>query len=490
MRSLELAATVANPKERTMMEMRAQENLGRVFIALTERRTGMEKLIIAAEMASDHKYTEDLIRIIGYLRSLALEDNNIELAKDYNCQIFQCLKREKSMASGMEEELFDAFYCQGQIDIKSRQFSRAKNNLLRAKRILQKASFLKVQDTVHNLTKDLNAVAKTLCILSELERTDDSDAVKKVSLYEKLGDMNSGAGAIWYYEKGIKLCLDAGREVQLAAPLYSSIAAAKREIGLRNEALHFYEKELEILRRRGDGQSDIVSTLLAMSYCLQEDCGGGGRQAAGTETSATNSASIKMLKKALSVAESVASRSLLVKVLRALIEVYERSGDLENAALTRNRLSEIESDSDSVEEDEVEEELVPLSDLELEISDEDLEDHDPLRSRTRKRNYREMAKNEKGIALLKYFLGTNISIRISGGLSTSMYDHLVCMGLWVLRNIYFQAKLYSTESVKQKATRTKFGNYYPMGMPLIVQIMPISHLFMKLAITATFNMRR
>ena len=390
-----------------MMEMRAQENLGRVFIALTERRLGMEKLITAAEMASDHKYTEDLIRIIGYLRSLALEDNNIESAEDYNNQLFQCLKRDKNTAAGMEEEMFDAYYCQGQINIKSRQFSKAKNNLLRAKRILtkKKAAFLKGDDTVQNLTKDLNAVAKILCILSELERTDDNDAAKKVSLYEKVGDMNSGVAAIWYYEKGVKLCLGAGREVQLAAPLYSSIAAAKMEMSLRNEALHFYEKELDILRRRDDGESDIVRTLLAMSYCLQDDSGGGGRQpSAGTTTAtaaaaaaAANSASIKLLKDALSFAESLASRSLLGKVLRALIEVYEKSGHVENAASTKNRLSEFDSDSDAAEQDEVEEELVPLSDLELEISDEDVEDDDPSRTRTRKRNYREMAKNEKGM---------------------------------------------------------------------------------------------
>ena len=380
------------------MEMRAQENLGRVFIALNERRMGMEKLIIAAEVASEHKYIEDLIRIIGYLRSLALEDNSIELAQDYNNQLFQCLKRDKNTAFAMEEEFFDAFYCQGQIDIKSRQFSKAKNNLLRARRILtkRKAAFMKGEDAVQNLTKDLNALAKILCILSELERTDDSNAVKKVSLYEKLGDLNSGSVAVWYYEKGIKLCLDSGREVQLAAPLYSSIAAAKREMSLRNEALYFYEKELEILRRRGDGENDMVQTLLTMSYCLQEDSVEGARQAPGTTADAADSASIKLLKDALSVAESVASRSLSGKVLRALIEVYERSGDAENAALIKYRLSEVDGDCDTVEDDEAEEELVPLSDLELEISDEDLEDDDASRTRTRKRNYREMAKNEKG----------------------------------------------------------------------------------------------
>ena len=383
-----------------MMEMRAQENLGRVFIALGERSLGMEKLIIASEMASTNKYTEDLIRIIGYLRSLALEDNNIELAEEYNSQIFQWLKLEKNMVSGMEEELFDAFYNQGQINIKSRQFSKAKNNFLRANRMLtkKKASFLKAEDTVTNLTKDLNAMAKILSIVSELKRTDDSEVVKKVSLYEKLGDMNSGTVAIWYYEKGIKLCLESGREIELAAPLYSSMAAAKREMNLRNEALHFYEKELEILKSRGNSERDIVKTLLTMSYCWQEDCFGGGRQTAETASAAANSASVKLLKNALSVAELVASSSLIGKVLRALIEVYERSGDIENVAPTRSRLSEIDCDGDSVEEDdvEVEEDLVPISDLELEISDEDFEDHDPLRARTRKRNYREMAKNEKG----------------------------------------------------------------------------------------------
>ena len=117
-----------------------------------------------------------------------------------------------------------------------------------------------------------------------------------------------------------------------------------------------------------------------------------------TVTTDANSASIKLLKNALIVSETVASTSLMGKVLRALLEVYERNGEQENANLTRSRLSKVDIDDKAVEEDEVEseEELVPLSDLELEISDEDNEDHDLSKSRTRKRNYREMAKNEKG----------------------------------------------------------------------------------------------
>ena len=378
------------------MEMRAQENLGRVFIALNERRRGMEKLIKAAEMASKDKKSEDLIRIIGFLRSLAIEDNNIDNAVDYNKQIFQCLRRVNSTASEMEEDWFDAYYCQGQIDIKSGQFRDAKNNLLRAKRILakRKPSVFK-EDTVQNLTKELNTVAKILRVLSELGQTDDTEPERIVSLYEKLGDMNSGTCAIWYYEKGVQLCLEADREIELAAPLYSSIAAAKREMGLRNEALNFYQKELEILKQRGSSESDIVRTLLTMSYCLQED---GGKFLDDTVTTDANSASIKLLKNALIVSETVASTSLMGKVLRALLEVYERNGEQENANLTRSRLSKVDIDDKAVEEDEVEseEELVPLSDLELEISDEDNEDHDLSKSRTRKRNYREMAKNEKG----------------------------------------------------------------------------------------------
>ena len=206
---------------------------------------------------------------------------------------------------------------------------------------------------------------------------------------------NSGTCAIWYYEKGVQLCLEADREIELAAPLYSSIAAAKREMGLRNEALNFYQKELEILKQRGSSESDIVRTLLTMSYCLQED---GGKFLDDTVTTDANSASIKLLKNALIVSETVASTSLMGKVLRALLEVYERNGEQENANLTRSRLSKVDIDDKAVEEDEVEseEELVPLSDLELEISDDDNEDHDLSRSRTRKRNYREMAKNEKG----------------------------------------------------------------------------------------------
>ena len=110
-------------------------------------------------------------------------------------------------------------------------FRDAKNNLLRAKRILakRKPSVFK-EDTVQNLTKELNTVAKILRVLSELGQTDDNEPERIVSLYEKLGDMNSGTCAIWYYEKGVQLCLEADREIELAAPLYSSIAAAKREM--------------------------------------------------------------------------------------------------------------------------------------------------------------------------------------------------------------------------------------------------------------------
>lgn len=380
------------------MKLRSLENLGRVHEALGEKKEGLAKLMEAADLASNQQGSScvgDLVRILGLMRTLEMDDNNVKAGQAHNDRVLSLIRRHKGQ---FQEDLLDALIFSGEIALRRRQFREAKNTLLKAKALVSSSAGKKKKKndeeeaaSVVYLTKLLNVVRRVLATLDQFDSVADDDHVRKLTLNKKLGDLTTGDAACWYYKEAIRNAAAAAAEesvggggmpvTRMLADLYTSMAEVKREMGHFQEAVSFYEKELDLLKE--DRPGEAAKTLVAIYLCDQDPSDVGSNR----------------LMKALSLAEKSGSDRIKTLVLTNLVEAYEHMALPAKAqefrmmlkAMPHNAACENESGESDSDAD------LPLSEINLEISDQEEEDDTDLFSKPKtSRRQHVKGKNEKG----------------------------------------------------------------------------------------------
>ncbi|XP_073533105.1 tonsoku-like protein [Phyllobates terribilis] len=222
--------------------------------------------------------------------------------------------------------------------------------------------------------------------LSELAEGDQHGALP---LYEQLGDLYCKVGcyskAVEYYQLQLRCAESLSRPDRELAVIHVSLAATFTDLKDYRQALEHYRAELDL--RRGNPREEC-KTWMNMAVAMEEDTRGYREVQS-------------CLSSAMTCARETRDPHLQRKVLRQLLAVQQKWGD-PDVGDTEAELNELCSgDIGESSEDEEMENSEPLqeSELELSLSDDELEGYEkfvPGRRRTSRWNRR----NEKGETVL------------------------------------------------------------------------------------------
>ncbi|KAJ0178449.1 hypothetical protein K1T71_006272 [Dendrolimus kikuchii] len=229
-----------------LMDMRARLLLN---IGVVQEHLGhLDKAIDCIHKAITICGNQDLYEILHncYTTEAMLHCNK---KKDY-AKALNCLNKALEVASRLEDKV-----------LKTCETLSSKADILckmsdyhSAKQVLLKAWKLKTPDEEEreNIESNLKVVA-AICYTEDLLVTTDPsnhNTIKK--LYEKLGDgachFKNYAGAAEYYLKMLDHAELAGECGKMLIPIYVSLYQTYKDMGSYNEALHYYEKEYELIK--------------------------------------------------------------------------------------------------------------------------------------------------------------------------------------------------------------------------------------------------
>ncbi|XP_059053768.1 tonsoku-like protein [Achroia grisella] len=229
-----------------LMDMRARLLLN---IGVVQEHLGFfEKAVDCIKRAISICTGQDLYEVLHncYTTQASLYTNK---KKDYTLAL-NCLNKALEVASRLEDKVLKT--CEtlsSKADILCKM-----SDYQSAKQVLLKAWKLKTPDEeeCENIESNLRVVAAMCYTEDLLISTDPSDHISFKKLYEKLGDgachLRNYAGAVEYYLKMLDHAELAGDCGKTLIPIYVSLYQTYKDMGQYNDALHYYEKEYELIK--------------------------------------------------------------------------------------------------------------------------------------------------------------------------------------------------------------------------------------------------
>ncbi len=371
------------------MRLRAFENLGLVSFRSKKVAKAREDLAKAEHLARQlgRSYEGDLCGVLCHLVRLEMAERRYEAAEKYNEQRLAILKRhrggwgDETWSSG---DLPEAYATRGRIQMQRRLFRPAKNALLRAHGLAQCPEVRK------ELLADLNKVKRILAGVEALQAATSSE--EKYRWAKSIADETSEEAALWYYEEAGRL---AAGDPDKLCDIYVAMAVTKQEVGDFEAALRYYEKEYDIVVC--DRPAKAAETLINMHACDLERSGGGG-----------GGGGLARLEQALRLAEKGENLAVKSKVLDQLVKTAKEAcpEKVEEFKAARADLGHV-VESEAEEESAVDH--LSLSDLDLEITDDEGDEECGSRpvAKSKRRQKVATTRNEKGIYIRTHSIISN-----------------------------------------------------------------------------------
>ncbi|XP_031768699.2 tonsoku-like protein [Galleria mellonella] len=293
-----------------------------------------------------------------------------------------------------------------------------------AKQVLLKAWKMKTPDEEEreNIESNLKVVAAMCYTEDLLISTDPNDHGAFKKLYEKLGDgachLRNFAGAVEYYLKMLDHAELAGDCGKTLIPIYVSLYQTYKDMGRYNEALHYYEKEYELIR---DVPKEAYTTLCNIAEVLF-----------------LAKKSYEQVEKACLDARNAAKewnkRKYEVRILKNLVKYQEEYDETDKMESTKNELRMLGYDDfDNLENSEDEQSSAGACDEDTthigdDICLDDLTDLSDTNEENVTETTRETRKRGKGYAIKKNMKGeTQLHVACISG-NKLLVERLIAKG--------------------------------------------------------------
>eukprot|EP00795_Rhopilema_esculentum_P001570 gene1570-16021_t len=365
-----------------MLEMRARLclNIGLVYEwrnQLDQAEVYMEKALVSSR---ENGLKDNMYRCYLSLSGVTAKNQKLQESLRH-AKRAQHIAKEK----GSKTMEADAVLQLGQTFIKIGAFQNAVN-LIRQSYKMHPPTLESDRKTLLESLKI--AVTGEKC-MKQLEG-DVSDDVR-LKLVEQLGDVFSEAKspekALGYYKQQLELCHKLDKGDRVIAAVYISLAITYAENGEVQNALEYYQKELDLRNSAGlnNDFKEISATFSAMAKLLEDS-----KEEQGIV--------IQAYSKAVECAEKSGSASCLLRVYKELRETYRKFGMDEDYKEIVKKISKLQKEYDEdMEEDSQdikEEESENLEGL-LEFSDSSDEETTTRKSKNKRRTKASKV-NERG----------------------------------------------------------------------------------------------
>ncbi|XP_026742058.1 tonsoku-like protein [Trichoplusia ni] len=375
-----------------LMDMRARLLLN---IGVVQEHLGnLDKAIDCINKAITICSSQDLYEVLHncYTTEALLLGNK---KKDY-AKALSCLNKALEVASRLEDKVLKT--CEtlaSKADILCKM-----SDYQSAKQVLLKAWKLKTPDEEErdNIESNLRVVAAICYTEDLLISTDPSDHTTFKKLYEKLGDgachLRNYAGAVEYYLKMLDHAELAGECGKKLIPIYVSLYQTYKDMGSYNEALHYYEKEYELIK-------DVPKEAFTTMYNIAETLFLAKKPYGQIE---------KACMEARRAAQEWHKRKYEIRVLKSLLKYQEEYGETDKMEQTKEELRALGYENlDNLENSEDEQSSAGGGDDDTHIGDDicldDLTDLSDTNEEEISETKRETRKRGKGYTIKKNMKG-------------------------------------------------------------------------------------